>query len=192
MAKRKKQEPEEFGLSEEVRRSIVAVVLIAVGAVGLLSVFGLAGAVGHKVDDILAMGLGLARVIVPALLILVGIGMVAERLNVLRPRVLTALIVFIISFSGLVNLFFASGIDDPAVLKNAGGALGLLFSSILVRYMGFGAALIIAIAVLIVAVLLILNKPIQVLMAMFKKEEGEEDGPKFVGDGIPEEEESNG
>jgi S-DNA-T family DNA segregation ATPase FtsK/SpoIIIE len=185
MAKRKKQEPEDFGLSEEVRRSIVAVVLIAIGAVGLLSVFGLAGAVGHKVDDVLAMGLGLARVIVPGLLILVGIGMVAERLNVLRPRVLLALVVFIISFSGLVNLFFASGIDDPAVLKNAGGALGLLFSSLLVRYMGFGAALIVALACLVVAGLLIMNKPIQTLMAMFKKEDGEEE-PKFVGDGVPE------
>lgn len=189
MAKRKKREPEDFGLSEEVRRSIVAVVLIAVGAVGLLSVFGLAGAVGHKVDDVLAMGLGLARVIVPGLLILVGIGMVAERLNVLRPRVLLALVVFIVSFSGLVNLFFASGIDDPAVLKNAGGALGLLFSSVLVRYMGFGAALIIALAFMVVAALLILNKPLQVFMSLFKKEEGEEGETKFVGDGIPETEE---
>ncbi len=187
MAKRKKQEPEDFGLSEEVRRSIVAVVLIAVGAVGLLSVFGFAGAVGNKVDEVLAMGLGLARVIVPGLFVLVGAGMVAERMNVLRPRVLLALAVFIISFSGLVNLFFASGIDDPRVLKNAGGALGLLFSSVLVRYMGFGAALIVAFACLLVAGLLVANKPLQVLLAMFKKGGIEDDGEtKFVGDDIPE------
>jgi len=190
MARRKKRvEEEETGLSLEVRRSIVAVVIIAIGAVAMLSVFGFAGSVGKQIDDVLAMGLGLGRVVVPLLLVILGMGMVAEKLNILKPRMLLALCVFLVSFSGLVNLFFASGISDPRVLKNAGGALGLLFSNLLVNSMGLGASIVIALACFLVSLLLMVNKPLVVFRELYEKLfPVVEDEPKFVGDDIPEEE----
>ncbi|MFA5946296.1 MAG: DNA translocase FtsK 4TM domain-containing protein [Patescibacteria group bacterium] len=191
MARRKKHvEDEETGLSLEVRRSIVAVVIIAVGAVAMLSVFGFAGNVGKQIDDVLAMGLGLGRVVIPLLLIILGMGMVAEKLNILKPRMLLALVVFLVSFSGLVNLFFASGISDPRVLKNAGGALGLIFSNLLVNSMGLGASIVIALACFLVSLLLMVNKPLVMFRELYEKLfPVVEDEPKFVGDDIPEEEE---
>jgi S-DNA-T family DNA segregation ATPase FtsK/SpoIIIE len=166
MARKKKQVVEEdgVGLSDEVRRSIVAIACVAAGVVMLLSIFGIAGTFGETVDNTLAFGMGLSRIVIPLLFIVGGIGIVFRDWNPLSIRTFIAIVVALVSLNGLMNLFFASGITDLEVLKGAGGALGLVVSHLLVSAMGFWAAFVVALAILLVSLIILLNKPLHVLL----------------------------
>ncbi len=184
MARKKKKQVDEddIGLSDEVRKSIVAIVFVAVGALMLLSFFGFAGTFGETLDTWLGMGFGISRLIVPIIFILGGASLVFSDRKPLGAKAFLCFVLLLLSITGLVNLFLAPGITDPMVVKNAGGAIGLLTSSILVGAMGFWAAFIVDAAVLLVTILILFNKSLHPFAAMFRKsgvEEGE-DGEPYV------------
>lgn len=163
--KRKKPDYDETVVSDDVRESIVAIALIAVGAILLLSFFGMAGAVGRVADGILANAVGLARIAVPLLFFAIGATVVIGDRRFLTWRNALALVIFLVAFDGLMNLVFAPGVTDVAVIAKYGGRVGLLVSAALVSAMGFVASLIVTAACFLVSVIVLLNTSLRTLLS---------------------------
>jgi hypothetical protein len=83
-------------LSDEVKKSVLAIIMIAVGAIMLLAVFGLAGGVGDWADAQMAWALGISRVIVPVLLMIMGASVVMKESSLVSARGLLSLFFFVL------------------------------------------------------------------------------------------------
>jgi S-DNA-T family DNA segregation ATPase FtsK/SpoIIIE len=151
-------------LSDEVKQSVLAIIMIAVGAIMLLAVFGLAGGVGDWADAQMAWLLGVSRVVVPILLMIMGASVVMKESRLVSARGLIALFFFILGLNGLLNLFFAADANDSVAVAKAGGAVGLLTSDLLVGAMGFWVALIISASIFLVAFMLLFNTSAQTIL----------------------------
>lgn len=152
-------------LSDEVKHSIVAIIMIAIGAIMLLAVFGLAGGVGDWADTQMAAVLGVSRVVIPILLMIMGASVVMRESSLVSFRGVLSLAFFILGLNGLLNLLFAADPTDKLAVAKAGGAVGLLTSSLLVSAMGFWVALIIASSVFLVSFMLLFNASAQSILA---------------------------
>lgn len=144
-------------LSDEAKQSVLAIVMIAVGAIMLLAVFGLAGGVGDWVDAQLARVLGISRIVVPVLLMLMGASVVMKESKLVSVRGLLSLFFFILGLNGVLNLIFASNPADNIAVSKAGGAVGLLTSDLLVGAMGFWGALIVSACVFMISFMILFN-----------------------------------
>lgn len=151
-------------LSDEVKKSVLAIIMIATGAIMLLSVFGLAGGVGDWADAQMAWMLGISRVIVPILLMLMGASVVMKESRLVSARGVLALGFFILGLNGLLNLLFAADPSDKIAVAKAGGAVGLLTSSWLLGAMGFWVALIIAGSIFIVSFMVLFNTSVLTIL----------------------------
>ncbi len=151
-------------LSDEVKQSVLAIIMIAVGAIMLLAVFGLAGGVGDWADAQMAWALGISRLVVPVLLMLMGASVVMKESRLVSARGLLALFFFILGLNGLLNLFFAADPSDKEAIAQAGGAVGSLTSGFLVGAMGFWVALIIAASIFLVSLMVLFNTSAQTIV----------------------------
>lgn len=189
MAKKLKKpavEMDEPLMGDDVRQSVMAIVLAALGAVLALSFFGFAGNVGAWIDGNLASFLGIARAIVPVIFFLIAADVVFRDKQLITFRGAGSFFLLLISLNGMLNMLFAHGVTKGDALKNAGGVVGLLVSQFLVGAMGSFAAFIVALALLSVSCVLLFNASLKsildVPMTLFGgvrrkavDEEGEED-----------------
>lgn len=155
---------DEIVVSDDVRESVMAIALVAVGAVLLLSFFGMAGKVGDSIDTFLSNIVGLARIVVPLLFFALGASVVIGDRRLITVRNIFSLVAFLVAFDGLLNLVFASGVTDSAVVAKYGGQLGLLVSSALVGATGALAAFVIAGALLLVSMITMFNASLRTLL----------------------------
>lgn len=156
---------DEVVVADDVRESVIAIFLIAVGAILLLSFFGMAGAFGKTIDAFLGSAVGLARIAVPIIFFGLGASVVIGDRRLLTIRNVVALGMFVLAFDGLLNMVFARGVTDGAVVAKYGGMLGLVISSSLANAMGTTGALIISAACLLVSVILLLNTSLRTLLS---------------------------
>ncbi len=167
MAKKLKKpavEIDEPLMGDDVRQSVMAIVLAALGAVLALSFFGFAGNVGVWLDGHLASLLGIARIIVPVIFFLVAADVVLRDRQLVTFRGVGSFALLLVSLNGMLNMLFAHGVQSGDALKNAGGLFGLLVSKYLVGAMGSFAAFIVALAILLVSCVLLFNASIRSLM----------------------------
>ena len=175
-------------LSDEAKQSVLAVIMIAVGAIMLLAVFGLAGGVGDWIDAQLSWALGVSRIVVPVILMLMGASVVMKESKLVSTRGLLSLAFFILGLNGVLNLIFAADSADKVAVAKAGGAVGLLTSDVLVNAMGFWAALIVSASVFLVALMILFNTsvhsivgaPLRLLKAPVREDEEEDTGEEPV------------
>ena len=151
-------------LSDEVKQSVVAIIMIAAGAIMLLAVFGLAGGVGDWADKQMSWALGISRLIVPVLLMIMGASVVMKESRLVSARGLLFLGLLILGLNGLLNLLFVADASNQEAIAMAGGAVGLLTSNLLVNAMGFWAALIIATSTFLVAFMVLFNISVHTLL----------------------------
>ena len=151
-------------LSDEVKKSVVAIIMIAIGAIMLLAVFGLAGGVGDWADGQMAWALGISRIVVPILLMIMGASVVMKESSLVSARGLLSLFFFVLGLNGLLNLLFAADPNDLEAAARAGGAVGSLTSNLLVGAMGFWVALIIAASVFMVSLMVLFNTSAQTIV----------------------------
>lgn len=167
MAKKHKKtavEIDEPMMGDDVRQSVMAIVLAALGAVLVLSFFGFAGNVGSWIDGNLASFLGIARVIVPVIFFLVAADVVLRDKRLITFRGVGSFLLLLISLNGMLNMLFAHGVTKGDALKNAGGVVGLIVSQFLVGAMGSFAAFIIALALLSVSCVLLFNASLKSIL----------------------------
>ena len=114
--------------------------------------------------------------------------MIGDR-RLLTIRDIVALGMFVLAFDGLLNMVFARGVTDGAIVAKYGGMLGLVISSSLANAMGTTGALIISAACLLVSVILLLNTSLRTLLSpllsvlgLLRKREADEDGEEVEED----------
>jgi DNA segregation ATPase FtsK/SpoIIIE, S-DNA-T family len=185
MAKKGKKpavEIDEPLFGDDVRQSVMAIVLAAIGAVIALAFFGLAGGFGVWLDGVLASALGIARIVVPVILFLVAIDVVFRDKQLITLRGAASFVLFLLALNGMLNMLFAGGATHGDALQSAGGVIGLLVSKYLVGALGSFAAFIVAFAILLVSCVLLFNVSIKALLTLplslfggFRKKEEEGD-----------------
>lgn len=156
---------ESFG-SDDIRQSVMAIALVAIGVVMILAFFGLAGTFGAWLDGVLAIFLGIARIVVPLVLILVAIDVVFREKKLITLRGILSFFLLLLSLNGMLNMLFAHGVTHGDALKTAGGVLGLGVSQYLVGALGSLAAFIVALAALLVSCVLLFNASVKSIFAV--------------------------
>jgi S-DNA-T family DNA segregation ATPase FtsK/SpoIIIE len=184
MAKKLKKpavEIDEPLLGDDVRQSVMAIALAAIGAVIALAFFGLAGGFGMWLDGFLAAGLGIARIVVPVVFFLLAVDVVFRDKQLITFGGVSAFALFLVALNGILNMLFAGGATGGDALKSAGGVIGLLVSTYLVGALGGFAAFIVALALLLVSCVLLfkvsvkslVTMPLSVFGGFTKKDDGE-------------------
>ncbi len=149
----------------EARHGIVIVVLLTLAAVGLLSVFGLAGVLGQGISDGLGVLFGWQRYTLPIILGLIGIILLfPERVHLTRGRWI-GLIVWLLASQGLLHFFVANPVAFPRALDGEGGGyLGALISYPLRSALGVWAAGLIFTGAFLTGLLMLFNTTLQSLL----------------------------
>ncbi len=151
--KKKKAERGERGPMEaaDVWRGLIAIALVAGGALSALAVFGFAGEFGFWLDGEMGSIFGLTRVIAPFLVIYIGVSLVVREKRLLNFKNVIFSGVAIVSLAGLFNLIWEPTELAWDALRQAGGAIGLLSSAWLVGKMGSAGAYVVDLALLTAA-----------------------------------------
>lgn len=169
MAKRKakKYDEEEYAFDEGgggILSSILAVIVIALGVVMILALVGLAGSAGDSLDNVLASGAGMGRIIFPLLLLGIGTDMILGDRRFLSIRTLFSIAAITLGVTGFLHVLFVRTVTDEA-LRHAGGAFGLVFGSWVAGAFGGIVAAFLALVAMMVGIIGITNVPLGVMLA---------------------------
>jgi len=167
---RKKKNKGGFGkinwnLEPDTKRGIAIIFLLAIALILGLSIFGLAGSLGEKLDDFLTSALGWDRILLPVILLVFSYALFAPKKLKLNATNYAGLVIFFLFFNALVHTLTFRGLDFEAErIGAAGGLIGLLVANIFINLMGFWGATVILIALSVVAILFIFNTYIRHLI----------------------------
>ena len=162
MGRRRSQFPVDFSVDQDTAHGIATVVILAIAALMLLSIFDLAGRIGVSVDQALAHVFGGDRIVLPFVLLAIGIHEIAPRR---LPMKVTNYIGFLLFFFALNPLIHVANFEEIGVpvedLARAGGKIGSLIGEPLVGALGRVGAGTIFSALWVVSFLLIFNTSLQ-------------------------------
>ncbi|RMD51167.1 DNA translocase FtsK [Candidatus Parcubacteria bacterium] len=157
--------PRHSELSEETKKGIAAIIIALLGIISLLGFFGLAGKIGYVIDDKNALLFGWNRWLFDLILIILAWELLRAKKNILRFSKLFGLIIFFISFNGLLNLLLTDiNVLDESELSLAGGYVGTLFSYLLVSWTGFWGTMVIALAFLAISIMILFNISVESIL----------------------------
>lgn len=171
---RKKRDPLDYislprfgiDLDPDIKKGIFIVLILAFGAIGYLSLFDLAGIAGSYLYLGLAYAFGWGRWLIPGILLILGFVLYNEEKYEIKGANYLGLFLFILSFHGLLQLFVSQDLwQTSASAGEGGGYVGLAAASALVKIMGFWAAMIIIICLLIISLMLIFNATLMSLIS---------------------------
>ena len=147
----------EIDLDPETKRGIWVVVLIAVGAISVLSLFNMAGGLGLYLNNWLSLGFGWGRWSIPFLLIILGYLIYNQELEIKKSNYF-GLFVGILSLQALFMLFINNENWEFAIAEGAGGGyVGLFLADNLIAGTGFWGSLIMVFSLLVISILLMFN-----------------------------------
>ncbi len=147
-----------FDVPVETKKSIIAIILILLGAVSLLALFNLAGTLGVYLDDLLKLALGAVRWLSPILFLILGYFLLRPAKYKLKFSSYFGLGLFIFSFTGLVHLIgHSKELSVAARTGQGGGYIGLLFSSLFLKMMGFWVSILVMLALVLIGLFLLFN-----------------------------------
>ena len=136
------------GVHNEAKQSIVAVLSFAMSVLLVLAIIGRAGVVGGLLSRLMDAAFGRMEVLVPLVFFLFGFALLLHfRPSFFAPTFFGALL-FLISSLGASDIIFGS---------RAAGLVGFLVAKPLITLFDFWASLIIVLAVLVIALMLMLN-----------------------------------
>ncbi|MBU0637147.1 DNA translocase FtsK [Patescibacteria group bacterium] len=148
----------ELGLDSHIKKSIFIVVILAFGAINLLSLFDLAGQMGVYLNQGAMFVFGWGKWALPFIFLGIGFMLYNEDKYLIKGANYLGLFFFSISFSGLLHLFIDQNQWNAVIAKGIGGGyLGLTVVLSFTKIMGFWASLIVLVCLLIIALMLIFN-----------------------------------
>lgn len=155
-----------LNLNSDVKQSIWAVLLLALGVVCFLSLFELAGSVGLYLFKTMKWLAGWGGFLIPIILLIIG-WQVYQHKNDRSGNGLRYLgaFLFLWSFLGILQLFITHDEWDLA-LKNGegGGHIGWTLAALMVKLLGIWAGGVIILALLIIALMLLFNINLSTLL----------------------------
>ena len=145
-------------VSSEVKRGIALVIILALGALSLISLFGLGGKVGGYLDKSLILAFGYGKWIFPLILLAWGFFLYQKDKGYFRGSHYLGLFLFILSSQSLLHIFFNRARWEEIVhLGKGGGYIGLFLVKGFYSILSFWGSLIILIALFLISLMLIFN-----------------------------------
>lgn len=160
--------PVSLGLHPAAKKGIAAILLLGVGALGILSFFGLAGQLGRILDGALAALFGSLRLIFSlSVIMLAGLIYLERGINLLT---YSGFALLFLSLAGLVHLISQRNSDlyAAAGLGQGGGYAGFFMSFPLLKFTGLPGAILIFIILAMLAVVLLFNASLSTLWKIIK------------------------
>ena len=170
-------------LNPETKGDIAALFCFALALVVFLSFLGIAGGLGESFFKIIRSLFGWGFFLAPIILILIGWTFLKTKKETeisdssaeLRTEffsqkaVLIGIVLFVLSFLALGNIFFPpEEMISRASAGQGGGYLGLIFAAPLIKLLGRWASLVILLAVNIIAILITFNISLKNLTSGFR------------------------
>lgn len=161
----------DFSIDPDTQKGIFTVILFCFGILILLSIFGLAGALGTIVDGGVSQVFGWDKLVVPFFLFAWGYSLARPDQFPLNASNFIGFILFFIGLNGLVHAVtfpdLALPVQDIA-LRSAGGKLGALLANPMMSLLGFAGAVTLFAACFIASILLTFNTSIVTIAKFFR------------------------
>ncbi len=149
---------ERLELNPEIRQELLGFILIIIGLILLLAVFGFAGSIGNALGQFLKMIFGQIAYIIPLFLIIYGGWFVFIKNSPFRTYSIFGTILFVLGACSLLHLYIPKALSlDVAQGGSGGGLLGFSTALIISNIFGKIGALIIFIGMIFIAIILIFN-----------------------------------
>ncbi len=156
-------------LSPEARQGIKIVIVLMITLVSVLSLFGLAGAIGVGIERALSVLFGATRYCVPLFIVLFGIFFI-RRVPLMGHIVqIIGLVFLILSFTALWHLAFP--LEEQyarAVAGTGGGVVGFFLSFSLESVLQFWGALIVVLSIFLISFLILVNSSLDDIVVYTK------------------------
>lgn len=154
-----------YNLKPETKRSVWAIVSFAVAAVFTLAAFGKAGFVGGKLHVFFTLLFGDAFFLIPLALALAGFSLLlATDDKAIAKNVVIGGILFVLSALGVIEVIFG---------EKTGGYVGFLTAYPIQKLLDFWASLVVFVALVVAALLIMLNIHIPFRFKWGKEKAGE-------------------
>jgi S-DNA-T family DNA segregation ATPase FtsK/SpoIIIE len=164
-----KEKKPKLNVNPETKRGVVAVVLFTLAIIFILSFQGVGGSLGKYLFGGSGFVFGNCLWLIPLMFFAAGIIILKDIHRNVYFSTLFGILIFILSFLGLINVLFPNG------TKKAGW-LGYLISWPFLKIFGFWVALVIFIAAILISILISFNISLRKIP---KKEEEGETGEKM-------------
>jgi S-DNA-T family DNA segregation ATPase FtsK/SpoIIIE len=152
-------------LDPDTKRGIFIVLILALGAISLLSLFDLAGGMGIYLEKAIVFLFGWGKWIAPLFLIALGFFLYNEDKQYVRGTTYVGLFIFIIALQSMLQYIIENENWRVAVSDGKGGGyLGYLFASAFFKLIGFWGGLIIIVVLLIISFMVLFNAPLYSLV----------------------------
>lgn len=169
--RRKKANPLDYvtlpkvNLDPDLKRGIFIILLLAFGAISLLSLFGLAEGMGVYLEKGIVFLFGWGKWFFPLVLLATGFFMYHRDKYWVRGANYLGLVIFIIFFSALLHSFISQDDWQAAISQGVGGGyIGYGIISIFNKLMGFWASLIAIVCLIFISLMLMLNASLESLI----------------------------
>ncbi len=167
---KKISEPKESALSNvssDVIREIGAIVLFIISFIILVSMFGFGGTLGESLNHASRVGMGWTTFLLPFLLGGIGYAMFFPEKFKLNGISITGIVLIVLSFSGMFQIFMNPGeAEKIAKAGNGGGYLGSLIQGLFLSLLNAPVSFVVLFALVAVGILLVSNTS---LRNLFKK-----------------------
>ncbi|OGZ35968.1 MAG: hypothetical protein A2V60_01200, partial [Candidatus Portnoybacteria bacterium RIFCSPHIGHO2_01_FULL_39_19] len=164
-----KEKKPKLNINPETRRGVVAVVLFTLAIILILSFQGVGGSLGEYLFKGSGFVFGNCLWLIPLMFLAAGIIILKDIHRNVYFSTLFGILIFILSFLGLINILFPNG------AKKAGW-LGYLISWPFLKIFGFWVTLVVFIAAILISILISFNISLRKIP---KKEEEGEAGEKI-------------
>lgn len=157
-SKKAEEEIEESSLSDEIKRGMAVLCLLALAALIFLAFFGAAGRVGAWIETSLAWTFGWDRFLVPVLCVVIAFSQIFPERGRFSKWNYIGFLLFFLVFNGLVNTLLMNR-PTPVItdVSLAGGGVGQILSYPLFVLIGFWGSLVFLVTGLVASVMLMFN-----------------------------------
>lgn len=152
-------------LGSDMKKDIFVVFILALGAIGFLSLFGLAEGFGEYLERGIIFLFGWGKWMLPSAMLAIGFLMYNRDKDWSRSANYLGIFLFLIFFSALLHI--AAGRDNwlyAAENGQGGGYMGYGIISIFSKLIGFWASLICVVCLILVSLMLMLNATLESLI----------------------------
>ncbi len=166
--KHEEEKKSKFDISQETKNSIWGIGSFILAVLSILAFIGKAGVAGEGFNIFARSLFGWGFFIVPVAFIILGFSFIKSISRNIYHSAVFGTLLFVGSILGTFYIF-GNGNFDTRLIQ--GGYLGVIFGAPLLSSVGFGASLIILLALIVIALLVSLNVPLYRLIS--KKDEEE-------------------
>src|SRR3989344_201059 len=165
--KLKKDKESRFDISQETKNSIWGIGSFILAVLSILSFMGKAGVAGEGFNIFARSLFGWGFFIVPVAFFLLGFAFVKSISRKIYHSAVFGTLLFVLS---VLATFYIFGSGDFNIRVAQGGYLGVILGAPLLSSVGFGASLIILLALIVIALLVSLNVPLYGLISKNEEE----------------------